>query len=147
MIFLYAIGILAVLLALRGVRPEAQRTRSAFENAFHAKIVVEDEHGQLMACRLASTRYLLGRQRQKCDLIFSHGTVSRLHGVLWYDGTAFCIRPYHSLWKTIRNKRHPEIWVNQEPVGAKGMVLRDGVLIELCQHNGPCHVRFHYYCG
>lgn len=98
-----AVVILGLLLPVKALEEKALR-RLTYRNTFHAALRAYDVPDPMtgkpgaVEHEIYRTHLVLGRRRRKCDIcldFYNDLAISREHGVLWYDGSRFHLKPVY----------------------------------------------------
>lgn len=78
------------------------------------------------ARRLYRSHYIIGRRKRRCDIRIKDSSISRVHAILWHDGSSFCIAPCRDM-ELLEKKEDrsilPEVYVNGNIVPPEGIAL------------------------
>lgn len=122
MIFASAVlcGAAAVLLCLTLVFQEAQLRKKAAISRMHTTF--KAINCDLPDVELYATQMIIGRRRRRCDISLSSlkdKRISKVHAVLWWDGSGYRIAPLGVLHPDMTTSK-PKVWVDMEPVTDPG---------------------------
>lgn len=124
----------AALVALTAwlMKAEETRRKAHFRRSYHTILLSHDTN---QARKLYRTHYIIGRRKRRCDIYLKDDkSVSKVHAVLWHDGSNYCIAPSRDLEilrPSAEEEALPEVYVNGELVPEEGTVLVDGDKIRL----------------
>ena len=124
-----AAGIAALLLMVCIADEEMQRRTHHYRSQLHTAFVHCESD---MEAQLHRTYYVIGRRRRRADLALdfcNDPSIARIHAIMWYDGTQFCIAPARNGYGS--NNSYPAVFVNGIQIPISGAVVAHGDVIQL----------------
>lgn len=122
-------GTAALLLMTSAADEEMQRRTDHYRSLLHTAFVHCESD---MEAQLHRTYYVIGRRRRRADLALdfcNDPSIARVHAIMWYDGTQFCIAPAHSGYDN--NTSYPAVFVNGIQIPISGAIVAHGDVIQL----------------
>lgn len=122
---LFLLGMVVLCIGWEAAKRESRQRQERYRTLLNTQFVCLETR---LAADLCGTYFVLGRRKRKCDLCLADlndPTISRIHAVLWWDGTDFCIQPVYQ-FHFLKPSRYTRVIVNGQSVPPSGVKVKPG---------------------